>query len=299
MDNTGLIQFRPYQREAFWSDLGLTFLLWRRQSGKSRTLGAKGLRRMMQIRGLSIFFVSAAIRLGMENIRKESELWMEMLAAFKKAASDSKMLLDTNAEGLDLDAVCDLFEHQKLETKLWHDQTSYSRSIVIAPNPDTAVGWTGDVVMDEVGRMPEFKEVMEAVGPIMSGSPQFVWTMASTPPPDDAHYSWELLVPPRDEFPVNPNGNWYRSQADIDVHRVDAWDAYAAGVPLYDRRTREPISPDEDRARAFDKAAWDRNYGLRFLSGGTAAVSFQAIHQAMALGKNLGVCAAISEEISA
>src|SRR5690349_17298459 len=105
-DGTGLIQFRSYQREAFWSELGLMFLLSRRQAVKSRTLGAKTLRRMMQIRGLSIFFVSAAIRLGMENIRKESELWMEMLTAFKTAAAESKMSLDSNAEGLDIDAVC-------------------------------------------------------------------------------------------------------------------------------------------------------------------------------------------------
>jgi hypothetical protein len=279
------------------------FLLWRRQAGKSRTLGAKALRRMMQIRGLSIFFVSAAIRLGMENIRKEAELWMEMLTAFKTAAAESKMSLDSNAEGLDIDAVCDLFEHQKLETKLWHDRTSYSRSIVIAPNPDTAVGWTGDVMMDEVGRMPEFKDVMEAVEPIMSSNPQFRWTMSSTPPPDDAHYSWELIVPPQEEFRVNEKGNWYQAHADrsagIDVHRVDAWDAFAAGLMMYHPRTKEPITPEEHRALAFDKAAWDRNYALRFISGGTAAVSLQAIHQAMARGKHLGVCAAITEEIAA
>lgn len=298
MDSTGLIQFRPYQREVFWSELGLIFWLWRRQAGKSRTMGAKGLRRMMQIRGLSVFFVSAAIRLGMENIRKEAELWMEMLAAFKTLASGSKMLLDSNADGLDIDAVCDLFEHQKLETKLWHDRTSYSRSVVIAPNPDTAVGWTGDVMMDEVGRMPEFKAVMEAVEPIMSSNPQFRWTMASTPPPDDAHYSWELIVPPQDEFPVDPKGNWFVSQAGITVHRVDAFDAFAAGVPMFDRKTREPLPPEEHRNQAFDKAAWDRNYALRFLTGGTAAVSLQALHLAMKRGKNLGICATISEEIA-
>lgn len=294
-----LIELRPAQEEAFWSELGLLLMLWRRQFGKSRTLGAWGLKRMMEIRGHTVIYASASIKLGAENVRKEAALWIESMLAFRQFAKARGLLLESNGDNLDVDAVADLFEHQKLETKLWHDRTTFSRSMVVAPNPDTAVGWTGDVVLDEVGRIPDFKEVMEAVEPIMSSNPQFMWRMATTPPPEDDHYSWELIVPPQDEFPLNPRGNWYVSQAGIHVHRVDAYDAFAGGFPMYDRVTRRPVSPDEHRTSAFDKVAWDRNYALRFVSGGTAAVSLQAIHLAMTRGKHLGVGNYTTEVIAA
>lgn len=285
---TPAITFRPAQEAAFWCTAGLLFLLWRRQFGKSRTLGAWGLKRMMERRGHSVYYCSAAIRLGAENIRKEAELWIETMRLFREVAKANGKLITSSGDDLDLDAVADLFEHQKLETRVHHDRTTYSRSMVVAPNPSTAVGWTGDVVMDEVGRMPDLKEMIEALEPIMSSNPEFLWRMASTPPPEDDHYSWELIVPPQDEFPVDPKGNWYTSQAGILVHRVDAYDAYAGGFPMYDRVTRAPVTPDQHRAQSFDKAGWDRNYGLLFLTGGTAAVSLQAIHLAMVRGRDQG-----------
>lgn len=280
-----IIKLRPYAVAPFWDDdTGIVFWVWRRQSGKSFHAGAKALRRMMQIRGLLSVFVSASIALGMEFIRKEAVIWSMVLEAFRKAAQQQGLLLTSNADGLDLDAICDLFEHQRLETRIWHDKTTYSRSIVVAPNPDTAVGWTGDIWMDEFGRMPDFKDVLEAVLPFMSSNPQFRLLGITTPPPDDGHYSWEMVLPPQEEFPVNPQGNYYTSQAGYLVHRVDAFDAAAAGVPMYDDKSREPISPEEHRARAFDKTAWDRNFGLRFVSGGQSALSLGAIGRAMALG---------------
>jgi len=56
------------------------------------------------------------------------------------------------------------------------------------------------VVIEEVDRMPELKEMIEALEPIMSSNPEFLWRMASTPPPEDDHYSWELIGPPQEEF---------------------------------------------------------------------------------------------------
>lgn len=56
------------------------------------------------------------------------------------------------------------------------------------------------MVIEEVDRMPELKEMIEALEPIMSSNPEFLWRMASTPPPEDDHYSWELIGPPQEEF---------------------------------------------------------------------------------------------------
>ena len=145
--------------------------------------------------------------------------------------------------------------------------------MVAAPNPDTAVGWTGHVICDEVGRMPNFKELMEALNPIISSNPNFRFRWATTPPPDERHYSRTLLAPPASmEFEANPEGNEYTSISGIPVHRVDAWDAFAAGVPIYDFVTGEALDPIEARKRALDKADFDRNFMCQFLAGGTSAI---------------------------
>lgn len=294
---TPIIQLRQPQKAAFWKKVRRLFLLWRRQLGKSHTLASKGLYRMMDRKNHLCVFCSASIPLGSEFIRKEAQVWSNVLVDFKKLAAAGKYNVTSSADGLDVDAIADLLEHGRLETKLWHDKTTCSRSIVVAPNPATAVGWTGDVFMDEVGRMPLLKDVLEALMPIMASNPEFLLWMSSTPPPDDAHYSFELFAPDQEEFPVNPDGNWYTSKSGVLVHRVDAWDAQAANIPLFDDDSGETVTPEQHRAKAFDKAAWDRNYGLRFLRGGTAAVSFASISRAMILGQSQGLAASISEEI--
>lgn len=297
--NEPLVRLRPYAIEPFWNDtLRTVWWVWARQKGKSYTAAAKALRRMMTFPGLLSVFVSASIRLGEEFIRKEAFIWQTVMQKFRRLIEEQGQLkFDSPAADLDLDAVADLFEHQKLETKIWHDRTTYSRSIVVAPNPDTAVGWTGDIFFDEFGRMPDFKDVLEACLPFMTSNPQFRMLGTSTPPPDDKHYSYELTVPQEETFPVNPKGNWYKSQAGFMVHRVDAWDAEAAGVKMYDDTTGEEVTPNEHRARAFDKTAWDRNHGLRFIRGGSAAIALNILHHAMTWGADKGIATDITEQL--
>lgn len=293
-----LVNHRPYQSEAFRHEAGLMAMLWRRQSGKSYTLGTVGLDWMMED-VCTVIFASAALRLGMENILKEAEIWRKVTEILRGLAAAGGYKLTTGADDdrgnlIDVDAIADLFEHQKLETRLWHSRTTYSRSMVVAPNPDTAVGWSGHVILDEVGRMPDFRNVFEAMEPIVSSGQKFRVRMATTPPPDDAHYSYELLAPPpelENSFKVNPRGNWYNSRQGILVHRVDAWDGHAAGVPLFDLQSRQALTPEEHRARSVDKMAWDRNYGIKFIKGGASALSLAALYHAQAAGS--GECTGI------
>jgi hypothetical protein len=288
-----LIKLRTYAEDPFWDDqTGIQFWLWRRQAGKSFTAACKALRRMMMVPGLSSFFVSASVALAAEFIRKEAEVWQKVLAAYRLACEAQKQELHTYAaengralefDANDLDTLSEVFEAQKLETRIYHSRTQYSRSRVIAPNPSTAVGWTGDIWLDEVSRMPELKDVLEAVLPFMSSNPQFRLLAITTPAPDDKHYSWELFAPKpgEEEYTPNARGNYYTSQAGIRVHRVDAWDAQLAGVKLYDDTTRAIVTPEEHRAAAYDKTAWDRNYALRWIKGGSAALSLTDIERAM------------------
>lgn len=291
-----LLKLRTYQQTARSIKAGIAALVQRRQSGKSHVLGAIGLEWMMEA-VCSVLFMSAALRLGMENIRKEADIWRAVTAKMRTQAEAGGFKLTTTADDdagelLDVDAIADMFEHQRLETRLYHDNASYSRSVVMAPNPDTAVGWTGHTILDEVGRMPDFRACFEAAEPFVSSNPAYKLRMSTTPPPDDTHASYEMLAPPTDDgFPVNPKGNFYESQCGIIVLRVDAWDAHAANVPLYDSKTREAVTPEQHRAKAIDKVAWDRNYGCKFIKGGTAAISLTDLTHACMQGRGecLGV----------
>ena len=294
-----LISLRPYQTEPFWrDDLGMMLLLWRRQSGKSTTLASKALRRMMQNRNLLVTYVSASLNLGREFIVKEAQIFNEALEKFRRLVAARKMRMETTADNLSFDDFCDIFESQKLETKIWHDRSTFSRSHIIAPNVATARSWTGDVFIDEIGFIRDFKDMLEALEPIMSSDSKFRCLMATTPPNDDSHFSYELSVPPVGmDFPrekAKANGHWYLSQAGIWVHRADAFDTELAGVRMYDINTRKPITPDESRAKALDRDAWDRNYWLIFKVGGSAAVSLMTMHQAMQKGS--GKCLAAEDD---
>jgi hypothetical protein len=292
-----LVKLRAHQVEPFWrEDLGIMVLSWRRRGGKSFMMAAKALRDMMIKRGILNIFMSASITLGQEFIRKEWEVWTSVLSRMRQLVA-GKMLIESNIDDVDVDAFCDIFEHSKLEVKIRHDRTTESRSKVIAPNPDTAVGFGGWLYVDEFGRIQDFKGIVEAVLPFIEDHADFRAVWASTPPPDDKHYSYELTAPPTDDFPVNPKGNWYVSSAGFDVHRVDAFDAYAGGMPMRDLRTREEITPEEHRRRSFDKAAWDRNYGVRYLPGGTSALALHVLHNAMVRGADEGVATNITEQI--
>ena len=295
---TAVIVHRAYQRAVFRHKLRRLFLLWARQCGKSFTLASEALDMMMAERGALVTFISASIVLGTEILLKEVQIWLKFLELYRKAAAANGYMVTTSADGLDLDAVADLFEHSKLETKLWHDRTSCSRSRVIAPNPDTAVGWTAHIIGDEVGRWPNAQDVFEAVIPFMKINRSLKLRLATTPPPDDKHVTYEWFLPPQDEWEINSLGNWFKAPCGIMTHRLDAFDSYAAGVPVFHPDSGELITPEEDRALAADKSAWDRNNALKFLAGGTAAVSLAAIQRAMAAGRGFCLGVNITEPVT-
>ncbi|WP_157837063.1 hypothetical protein [Geminisphaera colitermitum] len=284
-----MVPFYAYQRAGFRHPLRRLAYVWRRQGGKSYLLSNEALDWMMETPGVLTSIISAAIALGTEIIVKEAQSWREHLARIKAVAAAADLKLETNADTIDFDGFCDLFEHSKLEAKLWHDRTTCSRTRVIAPNPNTAVGWTGHIIGDEFGRWPNCQDVLEAIEPFMESNPQFRLRLATTPPPDDAHYSYEMLLPKEGtEFTPNARGNFYTSEYGLKIHRVDAWDAELAGKKMHHPDTGAKITPDEHRALAFDKTAWDRNYAIQFIAGGTSAISLAAIFRAMELGKQNG-----------
>lgn len=288
----------------------ISAFLTRRQYGKTTNASRISLKKMMRVAGHTVVFGSVKLDLGREIIRKESEQLTRAFQMITAAAASARMdlsLVDADTgktlrpeamvdnavaaerrQMITADDFADLYESQRLEFRLYHSRTVYSRTKVVALTPN-AVGETGDLILDEVGRVKKFREVWEAVRPIISSNPEFRCLLTTTPPPDDTHYSFELLAPPIDwQPPVNPAGNTYRSELGVFVRRVTAWDAAADGVVLYDDDTGAPISPEDSRARDPDKDAWDRNYGVRFILGGTAALGLLVLDTAQRRG--VGQC---------
>ena len=273
-------------------------LLARRQYGKTTIAARIALKKMMKTAGHTVIFGSVKLDLGREIVRKESA---EIQRAFQLLAAQASAA-DTKLEPVDAgtgrfvgtvnpDDWADIYEHSRLEFRLHHSRTVYSRTKVVALTPD-AVGETGDIILDEVGRAKRFNEVLEAMLPIIASNPTYRAIFTTTPPPDDTHPSFDLLAPPiGTDLPISPTGNWYRSELGVRVLRITAFDAWADGVPLYDDDTGAPISPEEARKRAHDKDAWDRNYGCKFVLGGTAAVGLQQLDSAQRRG--IGRCACI------
>ena len=296
MESDGaVIKMRTGQRRLFQlvELYRLLGFIARRQYGKTTTCANIALRKMMKHRDHTVIFGSAKLNLSREIVRKEAAVFEKAISAAMARLEEGKMQLaddktGRSLHGLTSDDFADLFEHSRLEFRYYHSRSSYSRTKVVALRPDT-VGETGDLMCDEVGRIGNWKDVWEAVEPIVASNPQFRILLLTTPPPDDAHYSFEQLAPPPGmTFPVSPSGNVYESVKGVTCLRVDAWDAYADGVSLYDTKTAKPVTPEESRRRAFDKDAWDRNYGCLFITGGSAAVGLIKLMEAMERGERAG-----------
>lgn len=291
MSDAALIKFLPPQEEIFWCKLRILFMLWRRQFGKSFLLGGKATSRMMTMKNHSVFVISASILMGQENILKEIAVWNILLDHYRKVAEKNGQLLTSNIDGLGIDDIAAIFEASKLETKIWHSKTVYSRTRVVAPNPQTARGFSGDVFGDEIGFWPDFDGVFDAVEPIISRNPNWLMWMATTPPKDDTHTVYDLLDPGQVKFTANARGNWFETESGYPVHRLDAYDGELAGLPMFHPRTGVPVSVDEARRLALNKVNFDRNYKLAFTASGGSAIPLHLIRQAQA--KGAGQCVGI------
>lgn len=290
-----VIKMRAGQRRVFRlvDEVRMLAFVARRQYGKTTTFANIALKKMMREKDHTVIFGSAKLNLSREIVRKEAGVIERGIAEAMRrvtAGTLDGLIRVADAETgkvpdrLTHDDFADMFEAQRMEFRYYHSRNSYSRTKVVALRPDT-VGETGDLMADEVGRIGNWRDVWEAIEPIVASNPAFRLLLSTTPPPDDAHYSFEQLAPPPGTlFTVNPEGNLYESAMGVTVFRVDVFDAYADGVPVYDLKTGAPQSPAEHRAKYPDKEAWDRNYGCLFVMGGSAAVGLMVIMDSQARG---------------
>ncbi len=75
-------------------------------------------------------------------------------------------------------------------------------------------------------------------------------------------------------------GPYFKSKAGFWVSRVTRTMAHGMGLEIYDSQTREAITPEQARARALDKAAYDQNYECSFADENLALLSHELISAA-------------------
>jgi hypothetical protein len=180
----------------------------------------------------------------------------------------------------------DLFQQGRLEFRVYHSITSYSRTKVIAPNIATARSWSGTVLLDEVAFIRNLRELMTALLPVITTDKSFKLILATTPPEfNDAHYSFELLAPPAGiKFEPRAEGNWYTSESNVRVHRADAFDTALAGKKIFDLKTGAEITPAEAFTRAPNKDGHRIAHWLTWMLGGSAACDLLRLRTAQERG---------------
>ncbi len=309
---------RLYQQNALHhfvcSNLRFWALLWERQAGKSTTFADFALYEMLRHPHRTIIYGSASLLLSQEITIKAalrtnqtiSQLVAGDAAILQRFADTAQSTIGETSPKFEFKTFDnlherevkrysqadfqELFRQQRLEFRVYHDRTAYSRTKVIAPNIATARSWSGTVLLDEVAFIRNLRELITALLPVISTDKNFKLILSTTPPEfDDSHYSFELLAPAAGrDFEVKSEGNWYTSEADVRVHRADAFDTAAAGKKIFDLKTGLEISPAEAFTLAPNKDGHRIAHWLWWMLGGSAACDLNRLKTAQERG--IGQC---------
>ena len=155
------IQFRSYQIPIFQDNTtGVLLLHWARQIGKSYVLAAWAIHRLLTKPGRLVTVLSNSRENGIEFADKCQAICAEHGATFE--ASNS----------IDLETLV-------TEIRLTV-QGRRGRIKVLASNPRTARGFSGDLILDEFAFHQDAAQIWEAAEPILSSNKDFLCRIAST-----------------------------------------------------------------------------------------------------------------------
>ena len=239
-----LIHFRKYQQPVFWDHETKTQIIhWSRQIGKSYTLAAWAVQRLLLFPGRLVTVLSNSRDNGAEFVLKAEEVCRRLGQAIEAIEVES------NKEALD--ARSDLSEDLKYEAMRFEIKITVKGQVgrikVLAANPRTARGFSGDLILDEFAFHENSAAIWEAAEPIISANKDFLCRIASTGN-GKRNMFYQLI-----------------SAGDIPYYRVRRSDAWAMGeLKIYSIKSGHEVTPDEARRQAADKRAYDQNYECAF-----------------------------------
>jgi phage FluMu gp28-like protein len=270
--NEALVKFRVYQDAVFMDrESGILILHWSRQIGKSYTLAAWAVDRLLsQLTKFDSWLVTV-----LSNSRDNGA---EFNLKCSQICDKLGLAFDTADNSPDLK-----YENMRMETRITLTVTDpatgkevqrIGRIKVLAANPRTARGFSGDLILDEFAFHEDSNAIWEAAEPILSANPEFLCRIASTG--NGKHNMFYRMA----HGPGPNDGTVFISNGGFKVSRVTRSEAWKMGVKIYDANTRKPITPNEARKKSLDKRAYDQNYECKFADENTALLTHELIQQA-------------------
>src|SRR5581483_3625584 len=158
------LRLRPYQRAIFEDHTsGVVVLHWSRQIGKSFTLAAWAVWRLMTRPGRLVTVLS--------NSRENGAEFLLKCAEFCRACGQLYETRDDSGRRH--------FNETRMELRIMV-RRRVGRIKVLAANPRTARGFSGDLILDEFAFHENSKAIWEAAEPILASHPDYCCRIAST-----------------------------------------------------------------------------------------------------------------------
>jgi phage FluMu gp28-like protein len=263
---SGLVHYRKYQQPVFWdSETKTAIIHWSRQIGKSYTLAGWAVKRLLDRPGRLVTVLSNSRDNGAEFVVKCHEI----VEKLKEAMKIEEFQIESNAD--ELNANTSLSEDVKYELMRFEVRITVGgktgRIKVLAANPRTARGFSGDLILDEFAFHENSAAIWEAAEPIISSNPDFLCRISSTG--NGRHNMFYQLI----------------ADGLIPYYRVRRSDAWATGeLKIFSIINNKEITPDEARAQAADKRAYDQNYECAFNDEASALLTQDLINAAQREG---------------
>jgi phage FluMu gp28-like protein len=264
------VSFRKYQRPVFNDrTAGIIVLHWSRQIGKSFTLASWAVDRILdKLKTNDSWLVTV-----LSNSRDNGA---EFVIKAQDVCNKLGVVMESTDDSPDL-----TYDNMKMEVRITvkvDGVTRVGRIKVLAANPRTARGFSGDLILDEFAFHENSAAIWEAAEPILSSNPEYLCRISSTG--NGKHNMFFRMA-----SGAGPNdGTLFKSTAGFWVCRVTRTEAWKMGVKIYDANTREPITPEQARAAALDKRAYDQNYECKFNDENMCLLTNELITQAMREG---------------
>jgi phage FluMu gp28-like protein len=238
-----LVDFLSYQKALIEDESRFIICMWARQTGKSFALAWKAALDAWEkdLSGQRVLWVVLS-----RGERQSREIMEKIRLAVRALRAASRVLTGEMQDVESLFRGEDGTVYKQLEVIL----PGGSRIVGLPANPDTARGFSGNVILDEFAFHQNTRDIWTALYPTITRGYRIV--VASTPNGklNKFYDLWE-----------HGGDRWSR-------HKVDIYQAVEAGLPVDIDALREGIS---------DPEAWEQEYECKFIDEATAFLSYDLI----------------------